>query len=314
MRNNDWTCPDEFKPLFEKMNQIEERLSPVVDALYRNNLQLNSILRTNISSEMLCKITETQRHLADLTVFSKQLSEVFPTFQLSVEVKDFIREAKESERLSEEEFEKKYGEELEICKTLGVHGWVVSAHGNPRIIRNWHEALIENEPGKITYFFEEDQDHVIKIITNDLAKKYDDPVNRNYYARGIKAFQNNDYMTCAMYFVGLLEARVNALVKFPPRTKYRDKFSDKAFAHKKQEQFAKSNSFIIKRYYFLDAYPSLIAFLNRLFIDGEYSFERGVEPPYVNRNWLLHGKCCREIKRFECIQILNALEMAEIIL
>lgn len=214
MRNNDWTCPDEFKPLFEKMNQIEERLSPVVDALYRNNLQLNSILRTNISSEMLCKITETQRHLADLTVFSKQLSEVFPTFQLSVEVKDFIREAKESERLSEEEFEKKYGEELEICKTLGVHGWVVSAHGNPRIIRNWHEALIENEPGKITYFFEEDQDHVIKIITNDLAKKYDDPVNRNYYARGIKAFQNNDYMTCAMYFVGLLEARVNALVKF----------------------------------------------------------------------------------------------------
>lgn len=48
--------------------------------------------------------------------------------------------------------------------------------------------------------------------------------------------------------------------------------------------------------------PSLIAFLNRLFVDGEYTFENGVEPPYINRNWLLHGKCCREIERFECIQ------------
>ena len=61
-------------------------------------------------------------------------------------------------------------------------------------------------------------------------------------------------------------------------------------------------------------YPSLIAFLNRLFVDGEYTFENGIEPPYINRNWLLHGKCCREIERFECIQLLNALETIENVL
>ncbi len=64
----------------------------------------------------------------------------------------------------------------------------------------------------------------------------------------------------------------------------------------------------------MDIYPSLIAFLNRLFVDGEYTFERGVEPPYINRNWLLHGKCCREIEQFECIQLLNALEIIENVL
>lgn len=147
-----------------------------------------------------------------------------------------------------------------------------------------------------------------------LERKYNDSVNRNYYSRGIKAFQDNDYMTCAMYLVGLLEARVNALVQFPPRTKYREKFSDKGFGDIKQEQFAESSSFFTKRYYFLDVYPSLIAFLNRLFVDGEYTFENGIEPPYINRNWLLHGKCCREIERFECIQLLNALETIENVL
>ena len=252
--------------------------------------------------------------MEDLTRLSKQLSELFPAFQLSEEVKEFIQEAKESEKLSEEEFEKRYGEEFKICKTLGEHGWVVSGYSNPRYIKNWYKALIEGEPERITYFFEEDKDRVIKSITDSLEIKYEKQANRNYYFRGIKAFQNNDYMTSAMYWVGLLEARVNALAQFPPRTKYKEKFSEKGFVDIKQKQFAKGDSFFVKRYYFLDVYPSLIAFLNRLFIDGEYTFEREVEPPYINRNWLLHGKCCREIERFECIQLLNALEEIENVL
>ena len=49
-------------------------------------------------------------------------------------------------------------------------------------------------------------------------------------------------------------------------------------------------------------------------MDGEYIFDKGVEPPYINRNWLLHGKCGREIERFECIQLINALETVEYVL
>lgn len=300
--------------MIENMNQIKKNLSPVFDTLCRNNLQLNSILKTSINPEKLSAITGVKNQMVDFSRFSKQLSGVFPSFQLSEEAKEFIREVKESESLSEEEFEKKYGSEFEACKTLGEHGWVVSGHSNPRYIKDWYKSLIEGEPDKIVCFFEEDDDRVIKNIMGILERKYNDPVNRNYYFRGIKAFQDDDYMTSAMYLVGLLEARVNALVQFPPRTKYREKFSDKGFVDVKQEQFAESSSFFIKRYYFLDVYPSLIAFLNRLFVDGEYTLENGVEPPYINRNWLLHGKCCREIERLECIQLLNALETIEDVL
>ena len=50
-------------------------------------------------------------------------------------------------------------------------------------------------------FFEEDDGHVIKDITATLERKYDDPVNKKYYSRGMKAFQDNDHVISAMYLV-----------------------------------------------------------------------------------------------------------------
>lgn len=314
MGNNNWFFSDEYKKMIENMNRMTKNMSPKFEALCRDNLQLGFILKTNIDPEMLRAITGFKNQMADFAKFSKQLSEVFSSFQLSEEVREFIRETKECENLSEKEFEKRYGEEFEICRTLGEHGWVVSGHSNPKYIKNWYKALIEGELEKITEFFETDECRVIKNIIGTLDTKYDDSANKNYYSRGVKAFRDKDYMTSAMYLVGLLETRVNALVHFPPRAKYREKFSKKGFADIKKKQFEETDSFFTKRYHFLDVYPSLIAFLNCLFVDGEYTFKRGVEPPYINRNWLLHGKCCREIERFECIQLLNALETIENVL
>jgi len=57
---------------------------------------------------------------------------------------------------------------------------------------------------------------VIYILTNPLFPEY---VNIGY----------------AMYLVGLIETRVNVLVQFPERVKYREKFSNKGFANIKKE-------------------------------------------------------------------------------
>lgn len=59
---------------------------------------------------------------------------------------------------------KKYGEEFEVCRTLGEHGWGVSGHSNPRYIKNWYKALIEDRIEEIIYFFEKDEDRVIKVL------------------------------------------------------------------------------------------------------------------------------------------------------
>lgn len=309
MENRNWFYSDKYKKMIANTNKISKGISLKLNNVFQDNLKMGSMLKMNDNTKWI------RSQVQILSRFSNQLSSVIPSFQLSEEIKEYIREAKASEGLSEEEFEKKYGEELAVCKMLGENGWVVSGYSNPRNIVNWHSALLEHQPEKIIAFFEEGDECVIKNITADLEYRYDDPANRNYYSRGIKAFRDNDYMTSAMYLVALVEEREKRLVQFSPNVRsYKDKYSNKGFRNIKQEQFAETNSFFTKRYYFLDVYPSLIAFLNRLFVDGEYTFERGVEPPYINRNWLLHGKCCREIERFECIQLLNALETIENVL
>ncbi len=314
MENNNWFFSDEYKKMIENINRITNSISPQFEAIRKANLQLGSILQTNINQDTIHAITGIKSKIPDFTKYSKQLLETLPAFQLSEEVRKFIQETKESEKLSEDEFEKKYGEEFEICRTLGEHGWVVSGHSNPRDIKNWYDHIVTGESEKIVDFFEEENGIVISNIQKDLEKKYTDPNNKKYFSRGYEAFQNGDYMTSAMYLVALLEARVDRLVQFPPNTKYKDKYSNKGFVDVKKEQFEQASSFFTKRYYFLDVYPSLIAFLNRLFVDGEYKFGNKIEPPYINRNWLLHGRSSREIERWECIQLLNALDTIENVL
>lgn len=116
-----------------------------------------------------------------------------------------------------------------------------------------------------------------------------------------------------MYLVAIIETRTNELMNYPKGTRYKQKYSMEGFEEHLQTEFNKTDSFFTKRFLFLDMYPSIIEFLNRLFVDGEYSFGNGVEPSYINRNWLLHGKSCRVIERYECIQLFNALSVIEFV-
>ena len=108
---------------------------------------------------------------------------------------------------------------------------------------------------------------------------------------------------------------MNELVDFPnQRMSYKVKYSNKGFATQKAEDFkqlTEKRGFVSKKVYFLEMYPSLIAYLNRIFIDGSYNFENGIEPPYLNRNWLMHGRMNRKVEKYEWIQILNALSVIE---
>lgn len=131
----------------------------------------------------------------------------------------------------------------------------------------------------------------------------------------MQAFENEDYMTVAMYLLALLDNRVNKLVVFPNQhMSYKVKYSNRDFANQMAEDFRQLNEkrgFMSKKIYFLKIYPSLISCLNRIFINGLYKFENGIEPPCLNRNWLMHGRMKRRIERYECIQILNALSVIE---
>ncbi len=250
-----------------------------------------------------------------LTLYAQKIENLKPEFSfdfLTDKMKMYVQETIESEKMSKEEFEDRYSSEINVCKVLGSAGWVISEHSNPRKVSEWYELLTNSNENRIAEYFEGNKGNILNHILYDLGSKYKLSGNR-YYINAQKYFQSEDYMTAAIYLVALIEARTNELMKYPERARYRHKYSEEGFKEHLKTEFAKTNSFFTKRFLFLEMYPSIISFLERLFLDGEYTFENGIEPPYVNRNWLLHGKCDRNIERFECIQLFNALSVIEFV-
>lgn len=277
-------------------------------------------------SEKYSKLVEKMQKIAKDITNNSHIDSMFPQmtamfdlmsnlsiFSISEEVSTFIAEAKASENLSHEDFLNKYGKEIDICKAVGKAGWVVSEHSNPREIKEWYQLVVQGREAEIVDYFDAGDSQTLKNIRNKLSECYIEDYSCRYYNKGIEAFDKEDYMTTAMYLVALLESRINDYMNYPHRIPYSKKYSEEGFEKYLSQKFLKTNSFFTKRFLFLDMYPSLIEYLNKLFVDGIYTFNNKVEPPYINRNWLLHGKCARNIDRFECVQILNALSVVEFV-
>ncbi len=49
MENNNWFFSDEYKKMIENINRITNSISPQFEAIRKANLQLGSILQTNIT-------------------------------------------------------------------------------------------------------------------------------------------------------------------------------------------------------------------------------------------------------------------------
>lgn len=264
-----------------------------------------------ISPEALAKFQELSGKLNE---WKNSLNNMPGLLMLAEKLKNYEQEVRETEGLNETEFEEKYRSEINWSEKFGKNGWVISEHSNPADIKNWEHLLCEGE-AKVAEFFDGEDIVILDVIVDGLQEKYISDEIQLYFKNGMQAFEKEDYMTSAMYLIALLDSRVNKLVDFPnQRMSYKVKYSNRGFANQKLEDFrqlTEKQGFMSKKIYFLEMYPSLIACLNRIFIDGLYKFENGIEPPYLNRNWLMHGRMNRRIERYECIQILNALSVME---
>lgn len=243
-------------------------------------------------------------------------------FSMSDEFRQYASIVRESEGLSEEEFEQKFSKEIKRSRKLGRNGWIPSEHGKPKHIAEWSE-YIPNSPEKIMEFFEKDDEKVIKKIKNILSRVYTQKPYITYYQNGIKAFDNKEYMTAALYLTILFEIRISNLVEFPKknaknqRLRYQDKYSSYGYSIQKNKDYENATGFIEKRFYILNFYPALEEYTNRLFCFGNLPLdmeqESEPEPDYLDRTWLLHGRCCRETTKVDCVQLLNALDVCEFI-
>lgn len=302
LRHEGEQMSDEFKNSQEYRKAFE--MVKKQENLYKNIVK-------EISPETLVKFQELSDRLNE---WKNSLNNMPGLLKLAEMLKNYEYEVRGTEGLTEAEFEEKYKAEIERSEMFGKNGWVISEHSNPADIKKWEQLLYEGE-AKVVEFFDGEEIAILDVIIEELQEKYVSNEIQLYFRNGMQAFENEDYMTAAMYLLALLDNRVNELVNFPnQRMSYKVKYSNKGFATQKAEDFkqlTEKRGFMSKKVYFLEMYPSLIAYLNRIFIDGSYNFENGIEPPYLNRNWLMHGRMNRKVEKYECIQILNALSVIE---
>lgn len=258
----------------------------------------------------------------DWAVIQERVRENSLIFSMSDGFRKYISVVKETEGLSEEEFERRFVAEVERSRELGRNGWIPTEHGNPRHFAEWN-IYIHESPEKIMDFFEKDDERVIKQIKSKLSGIYVEKPYVTYYQNGIKAFDNMEYMTAALYLTILFEIRISNLVEFPEknaknqRLGYKDKYSSYGYSIQKNKDYENVTGFTKKRFYILNFYPALEEYTNRLFCFGKLPLdmekESEPEPDYLDRTWLLHGRCCRETTKVDCVQLLNALDVCEFI-
>ena len=302
LRHEGEQMSDEFKNSQEYRKAFE--MVKKQENLYKNIVK-------EISPEALVKFQELSDRLNE---WKNSLNNMPGLLKLAEMLKNYEYEVRETEGLTGAEFEEKYKAEIERSEMFGKSEWVISEHSNPADIKKW-EQLLYGGAAKVVEFFDREEIAIFDVIIEELQERYVSNEMQLYFRNGMQAFENEDYMTVAMYLLALLDNRVNELVDFPnQRMSYKVKYSNKGFANQKAEDFkqlTEKRGFMSKKVYFLEMYPSLIAYMNRIFIDGSYKFENGIEPPYLNRNWLMHGRMNRKVEKYECIQILNALNVIE---
>lgn len=301
----------------------EEKYAKMFESVSRINGQLRTMQLLQVdwknASKRLAEINRIGQQLARL---NELCSSNLVALGVSEKFQDYIKIVKESEGLTEKEFEEKFSRELEQSKKLGQHGWVPSEHGNPRDFSEWAE-WIEVSPEKILDFFEEDDHNVLNEIIGTLFGIYVELPYKTYYEKGLHYFKMEDYMTAAMYWTILMEIRISNLVDFPEhgckqkKLTYDEKYSEYGFSLQREKKFQEKNGFQTKRFYFLNFYPALQEYVHRLFAFGYLSLNLNdtskKEPDYLDRTWLIHGRSCREVTRMDCVQLINALDVCEFI-
>lgn len=209
-----------------------------------------------------------------------------------------------------------------MCEKLGENGWVVSGTCTPNTLSEWTVEIDTNGEESIeAYFAAESLQSIIENIRERLAGE----TYLYYWEQGITHFRNADYNASAMFLLALID-RIFSLVKTPyfldssgnivhdKNGRIKRLSSGQLYnyagmeilidtVHKNTKNKPLNRSFTLIEYI-----PSLVMFLHRVFFDGKYTFEQEIEPPYLNRNWLMHGRMTRNVERYECVQLINAID------
>ena len=129
-------------------------------------------------------------------------------------------------------------------------------------------------------------------------------------------FKRRDYTSASFYLVSILDNRLKHTFTIENMRKY-EAITKTGIEQRRQIYYKKSkkqkddyiNIFILTEFI-----PSFQEFAKRTFTEKDGFKLNEDEPPYFNRNWLMHGQRTRKVERYEVLQLLNALSCLETII
>ena len=200
------------------------------------------------------------------------------------------------------ELTNKFGKPIRDSKKLGTYGWTVDAAKPRNNPSEWLSIIESTGEESIADLFSEDDIELLLCMIEDRYRKLPE---QWYVFRATENYRSGHYTEAALFLIAVLDHRISCISP----EEYKKKVEQCTYGLLKIERgdFEKNKQTPMHRTFSISLYfPSFSSFATRLFVDGEYRFENGVEPPYLNRNWLFHGKMTRSVRRYECIQLLQA--------
>lgn len=192
---------------------------------------------------------------------------------------------------------------IDVSNKLGSYGWTVDSEKTPNNPKEWLSLIETNGESAIADLFSENE---IEYLLCMIENRYCELPERWYVCKAADNYRSGHYTEAALFLISVLDYRLSSIS--PEKYKKKVKQCQDGLLELEENFFEKSSSKPVHRLFSTSLYfPSFSAFSERLFIDGEkYNFEKGIEPPYLNRNWLFHGRMTRSVRRYECIQLLQA--------
>lgn len=224
-------------------------------------------------------------------------------------LKQIADKVKQLSTLSQNQFNQYYAKRIDISASLGKHGWVISGTATPIDSREWLNAIELYGERKVLDDFTE---QVIDDIIDRITAFYNTQPESNYVQWAVTNYMSGRYTEAAVFLLALLDYGITCIA--PTKYKRKAKQCNEGMTETSAEIFRDFQQWPASKTFLLADYvPSIAAFTERVFCDGNYRFEDGIEPPYLNRNWLLHGRMTRSVKRYECVQLMNAIDTLVVI-
>jgi len=166
----------------------------------------------------------------------------------------------------------------------------------------------DNQAEKIVNYFLEENYSLLKNINGYSRLKVD---RHDWFTEAEFLFEKHHYSSCAMLLTAILEESIR---KCPIEGWFYKViiFFDNAIHNKIEDYYNKNLEPLNKYLETVLLLPSIDGFIDQYFNSG-YHFGKKEEnrmkeePPFLERNWLMHGLTKREVVESDCVKLFNVI-------